>query len=117
MAISFCQSTFTGGASIQATTGYVLTGSESDDSGACANNTIRGSLTLASNTGGVEASANTITGLVQVTNDSGSGLLSEDTIPELEANHIDGLLPCTGNTPTLTQPGNTATGLRLGQCR
>lgn len=67
--------------------------------------------------GGIETSTNTITGLVQVTNNSGSGLLPEDAIPEFETNHVDGLLTCTGNTPTLTQSGNTVTGLRLGQCQ
>jgi Bacterial Ig-like domain (group 3) len=117
LAVSVCQSTVTGPVSIQATTGFVLIGFDADDPGTCSGNTIRGGLTLASNTGGLEASANTITGRVQIANNSGNGLLPEDAVPEFEANHVLGSLTCNGNTPTLTQPGNTVLGLRQGQCR
>ncbi|MGH3996955.1 MAG: Ig-like domain-containing protein [Pseudonocardiaceae bacterium] len=116
-AISFCGSTFNGPVSIRGTTGFVLIGSDADGAGTCAGNTIKGTLTLASNTGGLESSANTVTGVVRVTGNSGSGLLPENAVPEFAANHIDGLLDCSGNTPTLRQPGNTVTGPRLGQCR
>ncbi|HEV7452453.1 MAG TPA: hypothetical protein VGO16_13920 [Pseudonocardiaceae bacterium] len=54
---------------------------------------------MASKTGGIETSANTITGLVRVTNNSASGLLPQNAVPEFQANHITGLLACSGNTP------------------
>lgn len=117
LAVSLCQSTITGPVSVQGTSGYALIGWDSDDPGNCAGNTINGATTLDANTGGLEASANTITGPVRVTNNSGSGLLPEDVAPEFEANHVNGPLACSGNKPTLDQAGNSVTGSRSGQCR
>jgi hypothetical protein len=116
VAITVCQSTLDGSLTVQRSSGYVLIGADPDDAATCAGNTIKGPLSLSSNTDGLEASANTVTGPVQVTRNSGSGLLTEDAVPELEANHITGPLACSGNTPTLDQTGNTATGPRTGQC-
>ena len=56
---------------------------------------------------------NTIIGPVRVTNNSGSGLLPADSVPEFDANHVVGSLACSGNRPTLHQEGNTVTGPRL----
>jgi hypothetical protein len=99
LAISFCRSTFTASVSIQGTTGYVLIGGDSDDAGGCGGNAIPASLTISSNTGGIEASSNTVTGPVTVTNNSGSGLFAEDGVPEFEANQVTGPLVCSGNIP------------------
>lgn len=52
-----------------------------------------------------------------MTNNSGSGQLPENAVPELESNHIAGPLACIGNTHTLNQGGNTTTGPHTGQCR
>lgn len=62
LAISLCQSTFTGPVSVQETSGYTLLGWNAPTLGTCAGNTIKGPITLNSNLGGLEASANTITG-------------------------------------------------------
>jgi hypothetical protein len=91
--------------------------SNTDDATACPGNSINGPLTIDSNTGGLEASANTVTGPAQVTNNRGSGLLAEDAVPEFEANHITGRLDCSENFPTLHQEANTATGPHTGQCQ
>lgn len=65
-----------------------------------------------------DQSANTITGPVSITNNSGSGLSPEDSTPEFENNHVTaGTLACTANTSTLTQTANTVTGPRTGQCQ
>jgi Bacterial Ig-like domain (group 3)/Glycine rich protein len=117
LAISLCQSTFTGPVSVQGTSGYALLGWNAPALGTCAGNTIQGPVTLNSNTGGLEASANTITGPVRVTSNSGSGLLPEDAVPEFEVNHVEGTLAYSGNTPTLHQEGNTVIGPRSGQCQ
>jgi uncharacterized repeat protein (TIGR01451 family) len=116
LAISFCRSTFTASVSIQGTTGYVLIGGDSDDAGGCGGNAIPASLTISSNTGGIEASSNTVTGPVTVTNNSGSGLFAEDGVPEFEANQVTGPLVCSGNIPSVTNQGNSVVGPRSGQC-
>jgi hypothetical protein len=116
MAISFCGATLTGPVSVVGTTGYVLIGANADDAGGCGANTIVGPLTISSNTGGIEVSSDAVTGPVMVTNNSGSGLLAEDGVPEFEANNVTGSLACSGNVPSLTNQGNSATGPRSGQC-
>jgi len=104
-ALTICQTTLTGPVTVRKTSGYVLIGADADDNTACAGNTINGPLTVDFNTGGLEASAST--GPVQEINNSGSGLLPEDAVPELEANHITGRSDCGNNLPTLHQAANT----------
>jgi hypothetical protein len=85
---------------------------------ACSPNTISGPLTLAANTGGIEAGANHVTGPVSLTNNSGPGPDTENQAAELEHNTITGPLACSGNAPAPVDGGqaNTVTGRRGGQC-
>ncbi|WP_261560698.1 Ig-like domain-containing protein, partial [Frankia tisae] len=116
LALTACQSTITGPVTVHATGGYVLLGADAADVTPCAGNTLRGPLTVDANTGGLEASTNTITGPVRIVGNSGSGPLPDDAVPEFRDNHVTGPLSCTGNQPTLAQTGNTVIGPRSGQC-
>ena len=61
-----------------------LVGDSNDDD--CAPNTLRGTLMLVKNTGGVEAIGNHVGGAVIATANSGAGPLPEDTAPEITGN-------------------------------
>jgi hypothetical protein len=94
----------------------VLLGDPGDDG--CAGNTLRGHVTLASNSGGLELRGNGIAGSVSVTGTTGTGPFPEDSRPEIEANSISGHLSCSGNAPTATNDGhpNSVAGSRNGEC-
>ncbi|MFJ9852762.1 Ig-like domain-containing protein [Streptomyces sp. NPDC101150] len=117
LAVTVCRSALAAPVTVKASSGYVLIGSDRDGATACAGNRIKGSLTLDANTGGLAASANTITGPVAITDNSGSGPFPADAVPAFAANHVTGPLRCDGNEPTLHQSGNTVDGPRFGQCR
>ncbi|MCM3924223.1 Ig-like domain repeat protein, partial [Frankia sp. AiPs1] len=118
LALTACQATITGPVTVRAARGYVLLGADAHaaDVTPCAGNTLRGPLTVDANTGGLEASANTIIGPVRIVGNSGSGPLPDDAVPEFRDNRVTGPLSCTGNQPTLAQSGNTVIGPRSGQC-
>ncbi|MFI1645729.1 Ig-like domain-containing protein [Streptomyces avidinii] len=81
LAVSVCGSHLTGPVSVTGTAGYVLIGSQ-DGAAGCAGNTIQGPLSLVGNTGGLHASANTVTGVLR----------------------------CEGNEPEPVQTGTVVTG-------
>jgi hypothetical protein len=111
-----------GSLSVTNSTGFVLIGSNADDSAMpCPGNTIGGGVTLTGNTGGVELGGNpSIKGAVTVNNNvlAGSAVDAENGAPEIEHNSIKGSLSCNGNTPAPTNDGapNTVSGARVGQC-
>ncbi|MFE2407515.1 Ig-like domain-containing protein [Kitasatospora sp. NPDC059408] len=88
LALTICRSTLAGAVTVHGSSGLVRIGSAVEADG-CAGNEIHGRLTVDANTGGVEVSANTVTGP----------------------------LGCEGNEPELRQADNTTTGPRTGQCR
>ncbi|TYC68199.1 hypothetical protein EH183_40940 [Streptomyces sp. CB01881] len=92
----------------------MLGGGEGTD---CAGNAFKAPLTLERNTGGLKVSSNTMSAPVRINDNSGSGLLPEDLLPEFEGNQVGAPLRCAGNAPTLQQSGNTVTGPRSGQCK
>ncbi|BDM69854.1 hypothetical protein HEK616_33410 [Streptomyces nigrescens] len=53
----------------------------------------------------------------RISDNSGSGLLPEDLVPEFEDNQVGAPLRCAGNAPTLRQSGNTVNGPHTGQCK
>jgi hypothetical protein len=113
-AIRFCGSTISGNVTVSGTTGFVMIGDGDDDgTPACADNTITGTVTISSNSGGIEVGGNTINGTLSVSGNTGG------TDPEIEGNHISGSLSCaTSNNPALDNGGqrNTVGGSRTGQC-
>lgn len=116
-ALTICRSTLSGPLGVNGTTGFVLIGSDRDDTTGCAGNTFEAPVHLNGNTGGMEVSGNTLKAPVTITGNSGSGLLPDQSVPEFEGNQVGGPLSCDGNIPTLSQAGNTADGPRSGQCR
>ena len=80
-ALRVCGSTTGGSVSVTRATGFVLIGDPGDDG--CAVNAINGSLSLTSNTGGVEALGNHVTGSLVSSGNSGTGAFPEDTAPEI----------------------------------
>jgi len=86
--------------------------------GISASGTIYGDVTLTSNAAGVEVSGDTVNGTVTLTSNSGAGRTTDDAQPEIEANHVNGSLACTNNTPAPIDDGrpNTVNGSRTGQC-
>jgi streptogramin lyase len=106
-----CGATITGALSVQGATGPVIIGEVLYDGAACAANTITGAVTLSQNTGQVALGGSTVTGPVSVTGDVGGPTV-------IEGNKITGPLSCSGNTPPPTDGGypNTVTGARSGQC-
>ncbi|MFF2194873.1 Ig-like domain-containing protein, partial [Streptomyces sp. NPDC058157] len=116
LALTICHSELTGPVTVQRSTGPVVVGSDREGA-ACAGNTLRGPLTVDADTGGVEVSANGVTGAVRITGNSGTGPLPEALAPAFRANRVTGPLRCEDNAPDLLQTGTTATGPRTGQCR
>ncbi|MEU2711460.1 Ig-like domain-containing protein [Streptomyces sp. NPDC007205] len=115
LAVTICHSTLDGQVTLGGTSGFVLLG---DGEGTnCAGSAFKAPLTLDGNTGGLEVSSNTMSAPVRIIDNSGSGLLSEDLVPEFEGNQVGAPLRCAGNSPTLQQSGNTVNGQRSGQCK
>jgi hypothetical protein len=90
-AVSVCASTVTGGASIAASTGFVLLGDGADDATpACGPNAFGNSLSLTGNQAGIELGGNTVKGSVTLNNTTIAGgspfvSIAEDrSAPELE---------------------------------
>ncbi|WP_018504815.1 Ig-like domain-containing protein [Parafrankia discariae] len=113
-AFTLCQSSVSGGVTVQAGTGLVLIGS---DHLPCAGNTIKGALNVTGNTGGVQIIGNTTGGSLTVKDNGGNGPDPENPVPAVTTNQVGGSLSCSGNTPTLRQTANTAHGSRSGQCK
>jgi hypothetical protein len=82
--------------------GFVLVGDRLED--ACAGNTIKGTVTLSGNTGGLAIAENRVGGGVTVSRNIGAGLAGHEA-PEVEANRIGGYLSCSGNSPAVTDDG------------
>jgi len=120
--LSVCLTSVGGSVSVSNSTGFVLIGSNGDDTAMpCASNTIGGGVTLTGNSGGLELGGTTsIKGAVTVTNNvlSGPAVDAENGAPEIEHNFIKGSLSCSGNSPAPTNDGapNTVSGSRSGQC-
>ncbi|WP_018504814.1 Ig-like domain-containing protein [Parafrankia discariae] len=113
-AFSLCQTSVNGAITVQGSTGLVLIGS---DYLPCTGSTVKGTLTVNTNTGGLSVSGTTISGPLTVKNNSGDGPDPADPVPAVTANTIGGGLSCTGNIPTVRERGNTVNGVRSGQCR
>jgi len=114
--VSICGST-TGNIKVSGATGFVLVGDPGDDG--CAANSINGSVSLNSNSAGVELAHNQIANNVSVNGTTGAGPFPEDDRASIEANTLTGgNLACSGNSPppsNHSQP-NTVSGNRTGQC-
>jgi hypothetical protein len=111
---AMCNTSTVGGVSVSGTTGDTTVG---DDTELCNGNTIHSSLILSSDTGGLEAFANAVSGSGTMISDTGAATPAEDTIPEIEQNGFGGGLSCSGITPAPTNDGvaNTAPS-KGGQC-
>ncbi len=116
LALTVCRSHLTGPVSVSGSTGLVVIDSDRVAT-ACAGSTFQGPLTLADNTGGLQASANTITGPVRIDGNSGGGLPGEESVPAFRANRVTGPLRCEGNAPSLVHADTVVQGPRSGQCR
>jgi hypothetical protein len=114
-AFTLCGSLVTNGVKVTGATGFVLVGNPFDG---CARNMILGGMSLQSNTGGVEAIGNQISGPVTVSGNSGTGPPPENVATELAANSITGKLACNNNTPGPVNGGlsNVVSGKETGQC-
>jgi hypothetical protein len=110
--LTVCGSHVYGSAVVSHSTGRVVIGSAIGDCGSAVN-TIGGSVSVSSNTNGLELFGNTIGGAVSATGNNG-GATGEVVVG---ANTISGPLSCSTNTPPPTDAGtaNTAT-LKSGQC-
>ncbi len=117
-AVTFCGNSIHGESTISSATGFVLIGDNSDDGFACAGNDLRGHLTLSDNAGQVELGGNEIHGGASVSNTTGNGPTIENSVTEIEGNHISGQLSCSNNTPAPIDDGspNTTTAGARGQC-
>jgi hypothetical protein len=116
--VLLCGDTFNDGLNVSATSGYVLVGDGGDDGAVgCAPNTLH-SVMLTSNAGGVELAGNTVNGDITVNGTTGAGSPLEGAPTEIEGNHIQGTLNCSGNNPAPTNDGqsNSVSGSRSGQC-
>jgi hypothetical protein len=120
-ALRFCGSAMVnGGVTASGTTGFIMIGDKGDDSPpGCAGNTINGGVSLTNGLGGFEFAANSVSGSVTLSGNTGAGPTIEDTVPEVEGNSITGGLFCaTSNSPALTNGGqpNAVSGSKSGQC-
>ncbi len=117
-AVTFCANTIRGATNISTTTGFVLIGDNGDDGFSCAGNDLRGGLTLSANAGQVELGGNQIHGGASIANTTGNGPTIENSITEIEGNHISGQLSCTNNSPAPIDDGspNPTTAGGRGQC-
>ena len=117
--VQLCGDTVSGPVTISGSAGRVLLGDGGDDgTAACAGNLVKGNITLMDNHAGVEVGSSTVLGNLVFNGTSGGGPVLEDIAPEIEANHVQGALSCTGNSPAPTNDGqpNTVAGARSGQC-
>ncbi|HXA28126.1 MAG TPA: putative Ig domain-containing protein [Candidatus Angelobacter sp.] len=120
--LTVCLSSVGSSMQVSNSTGFVLIGSNGDDTAMpCAGNSINGGVTLNGNTGGLEVGGNpSIKGAVTVNNNvlAGSAVDAENGAPEIEHNSIKGSLSCSGNAPAPINDGapNTVSGARAGQC-
>ncbi len=115
LAVTVCGSTLDAPVTVAGTVGYVLLG-DGDGSAGCAGDDFKSPLTLQGNSGGLEVSSGTMSAPVTIDDNSGSGLLPEDLVPEFEGDRVDAPLRCAGNAPTLQQSDDTVTGPHSGQC-
>ena len=88
-AVTICGSTLQGAVTINGATGFVLIGDGASD---CSADSISGSVTLNSNTGGLEFAGDTTGGSVSVTGNSGSGPLPSQLFPVVRSDTIGGSL-------------------------
>ena len=115
-----CGSLVDGATSVMNSAGFVLLGDGGEDG--CSANSLHGSVTVAQNRAGFEASGNSITGSMTVNaNTVSAGARTEDgglAGNVVEGNAITGSLGCTGDTPAATAEGiaNTASGGGSGEC-
>jgi hypothetical protein len=83
--VRICGTTTRGSVTVTGATGFVLIGGDGDDN--CPPNTILGSLSVQNNHAGLEVIANTISGALINSGNSGAGPLPEDTAPDVNDNH------------------------------
>jgi hypothetical protein len=113
--ITICGSTVGGSISITGANGFVLLGDAIED--ACVGNRFRATVTLSSNSAGLNLGDNSIGGHVYVTNNIGAGPAPNHPSPEVEANSIAGRLTCTGNSPVASDDGRpSSSSSRAGEC-
>ena len=114
--LTLCGSLVANGVKVNGATGFVEVGNPFDG---CARNMILGGMSLQSNTGGVAAIGNQISGPVTVSGNSGTGPPPQDIANELAANKITGILACNNNTPPPDNGGlsNVVSGKESGQCK
>jgi legume-like lectin family protein/Big-like domain-containing protein len=116
--LEVCGATVHGTTTVNNSQGFVLLGDGGEDG--CAGNSL-GTVNLTGNHHGVEASGNTVSGSMFVTNNSAGPMdLDETNGPAgvtIEGNTITSSLGCSGNSPAPTNDGspNTA-GTKTGQC-
>ncbi len=116
VAFILCGATVTGPVSVSGSTGYVFVGGGTGTG--CAPSKITGPITVSKNTAGVQIANATVTGPVSVTGNSGYGPVQNGALPtEVAGNKIVGTLSCSGNTPTVTDAGQSNTAsVKSGQC-
>lgn len=109
--IWLCGTSVSGGVSVTGSTGQVVIGNGSS----CAANSIKGGLTVSSNTGGVQIVGNNVTGGITVNNNSGP---TPTSVQYVGGNSFTGGLACSGNVASLSNNGqpNSGSGTRSGQC-
>ena len=113
--VTICASKVGAGVSVAATRGFVRVGS--GDAPGCNVNRITGDVTVKNNRGGFEIGGDIVTGSITVRGNTGSSPAYDDTVPEVESNHVSANLVCTANTPAPIDdllPNRAAT--KSGQC-
>lgn len=102
--VALVSSTVRGGTSIVNTSGFTLLG---QDEGSCTGNSLQ-SVSLYNNTGGLEASNNTVAYGASFTSNKSNGATDYDGDTgaiEIEGNRVGGNLACSSNSPTQTNDG------------
>jgi hypothetical protein len=132
--VTACDSTFSAGVTVTGATGPVTLGGTAGSS--CGPNTVKGALTVSSDSGGVTVAGDTISGALGLSansggvtvagNSVGSGASVNGTTPGyfgaptvVTANTISGKLACSQNSPSPVNNGevNIAAGGGTGQCQ
>jgi hypothetical protein len=120
--VLICNTTIGGSVSVSKSTDNVIIGDDDD----CGSNNIARSVSVTSNTGGVEMSNNPspdacpigncgIGGSVTVVSNTGS-THDDAAAAEITANRIAGSLICSGNSAMDPDGGNVVAGTKTGQC-
>ncbi len=118
--VRVCDSIVNGPVSAHDGTKFVMIGGAGDDgTPACGDDYIRGPVALIHNQAGVEVGGDSITGPLFLIGNQGTAFEGTDVGAEVEANHINGPLVCSCNSPEPTNDGlpNVVAGPEWGQCK